>query len=180
LKAIQARVGITFIYVTHDQEEAMTMSDRIAVMRAGVIEQIGSPQDIYEKPETEFVAGFLGASNLLDAVVKDASTVVVEGTEVGIPSERIGNQKAVKIGVRPEKISLARGARIAEPGWNALPGRVSMTTFVGVSRQFEVEATGGSKLIVYAQNVGDTDIPADGEEVTMLWRVEHTFAVAGS
>ncbi|MEA2451482.1 MAG: spermidine/putrescine transport system ATP-binding protein [Actinomycetota bacterium] len=184
LKAIQGRVGITFIYVTHDQEEALTMSDRIAVMRAGVIEQLGTPQDIYENPATEFVAGFLGASNLLDATVGhssgDTTTVVVEGTELKVPTARVGEGKAVKIGVRPEKITIATGPAHVDPDWNALPGRVSLATFVGVSHQFEIVVAGGNKVVVYAQNLGNGDIPKAGDEVTMRWRVEHTFALGKS
>jgi len=107
LKRIQSEVGITFIYVTHDQEEAMTMSDRLAVMRHGRIEQIGHPVDVYEDPQTEFVAGFLGASNLIDGEVKDRAgnmaTLLLEGgNSIQVPVERVhGTDRMVKAGVRP-------------------------------------------------------------------------------
>src|SRR5688572_3615193 len=113
LKRIQQEVGITFIYVTHDQEEAMTMSDRLAVMRSGKIEQLGSPAEVYEHPATEFVAGFLGASNLLDGEIKDSSNgeVTVRLTtgeaivaQSATPAEQLG--PATKVGVRPEKITI--------------------------------------------------------------------------
>jgi spermidine/putrescine transport system ATP-binding protein len=117
LKRIQEEVGITFVYVTHDQEEAMTMSDRLAVMRHGKIEQIGEPEDVYENPQTEFVAGFLGASNLLDAEVKERNgalaTVLLEGgTTIQVPVERVrGTVNVVRAGVRPEKIRSTAGTR---------------------------------------------------------------------
>src|SRR5919109_396960 len=112
LKTIQQEVGITFIYVTHDQEEAMTMSNRLAVMRHGHIEQLGAPEDVYEHPATEFVAGFLGASNLLDGQVKErgvtwATVIVTGGSTLAVQSERLNGQvSAIKVGVRPEKIRL--------------------------------------------------------------------------
>jgi spermidine/putrescine transport system ATP-binding protein len=184
LKRIQTQVGITFLYVTHDQEEAMTMSDRLAVMRHGVIEGIGSPKDIYDSPTTEFVATFLGASNLLAGQVTDSnsSTTVVRvagGTSVSLPTERlpkglVGN--AVKVGVRPEKISIVSGA--AEVGArNALRGRVLVSTFTGVGNQYIVELPDETRITVYAQNIGSGVAPRSGEEITMAWPVEHTFAV---
>ncbi len=184
LKRIQTQVGITFLYVTHDQEEAMTMSYRLAVMRHGVIEGIGSPKDIYDSPTTEFVATFLGASNLLAGQVTDSnsSTTVVRvagGTSVSLPTERlpqglVGN--AVKVGVRPEKISIVSGASDVGAR-NALRGRVLVSTFTGVGNQYIVELPDETRITVYAQNIGSEVAPRSGEEVTMAWPVEHTFAV---
>jgi spermidine/putrescine transport system ATP-binding protein len=183
LKRIQEEIGITFIYVTHDQEEAMTMSDRLAVMRAGRIEQIGAPEQTYENPATEFVAGFLGASNLLDADRKDgsdSSVVVADGTEIAVPSERLrAATGAFKIGVRPEKIHLASNGE-PDSSWNVLKGTLVVSTFVGVSHQYTVEGPAGARLTVYAQNTGGADAPAPGDSVRLLWRPEHTFVVAAS
>ncbi len=192
LKRIQTEVGITFIYVTHDQEEAMTMSDRIAVMRGGRVEQIGVPEDIYENPHTEFVAQFLGASNLLDGKVKevlgDVATVTLAGGEVvRMPSSRLnGNAAAgaaVRVGVRPEKIKLVGGAEgsagsgsVAD-GKNSVPGLLRMATFIGVSYQYTVEGPGGVTLTVVEQNLGDEPAASPGTRVQLRWLPENTFAV---
>jgi spermidine/putrescine transport system ATP-binding protein len=186
LKRIQSEVGITFIYVTHDQEEAMTMSNRLAVMRAGKVEQIGSPELVYEYPATEFVAGFLGASNLLPCEVGDQSdgfttVTLTEGGAVRLPSERLnGSHGKVKVGVRPEKIRLG-GAKSETPdGWNTVSGKLGLATFTGVSHQFTVQGPTGDTLMVYAQNLGGEEIPSPGEPVKLMWRPEHTFAVSPS
>jgi len=187
LKRIQQEVGITFIYVTHDQEEAMTMSDRLAVMRHGHIEQLGPPEDVYELPETEFVAGFLGASNLLDGDIKDrtnGSTVVLlsTGSTVVVPSDRVPMDLdgAVKVGVRPEKIRLEPDQGPAPAGDNHVTGLLRMSTYIGVSHQYNVEGPGGTTLTVYAQNLGAGPVPQPGERVRLVWRPEHTFAVRPS
>jgi spermidine/putrescine transport system ATP-binding protein len=180
LKRIQEEIGITFIYVTHDQEEAMTMSNRLAVMRAGRIEQIGAPELTYENPATEFVAGFLGASNLLAARQKDGSDSVVvldDGTEVVVPRERLAGAGAtLKVGVRPEKIRLAVDGE-NDAGMNVLKGTLTTRTFVGVSHQYTVEGPAGARLTVYAQNLGGGGAPAEGDSVRLLWHPEHTFVV---
>jgi spermidine/putrescine transport system ATP-binding protein len=186
LKRIQEEVGITFIYVTHDQEEAMTMSDQIAVMRHGRIEQIGAPEEIYESPASEFVAGFLGASNLLEGSVADSdgerSTVkLATGGTITVPSNRFDGQGGrVKVGVRPEKIRLADASADVPAGWNCITGTLRMATFVGVSHQFTIDGPGDRPLTVYAQNLGSETIPAPGQPVRLLWRPEHTFVVRPS
>jgi spermidine/putrescine transport system ATP-binding protein len=186
LKRIQDEVGITFLYVTHDQEEAMTMSDEIAVMRHGRIEQIGAPEDIYENPATEFVAGFLGASNLLEGDLIDSkgdrSTVkLTSGDTIAVPSTRVdGHGPRVKVGVRPEKIRLEAASGEVPAGWNSVIGTLRMATFVGVSHQFTIDGPGERPLTVYAQNLGSETIPAPGQHVRMLWRPEHTFVVQPS
>jgi spermidine/putrescine transport system ATP-binding protein len=183
LKRIQQEVGITFIYVTHDQEEAMTMSDRLAVMRHGKIEQLGDPEFVYENPSTEFVAGFLGASNLLEGEVKESnngmSTVsLTSGGSVTVPNARIpadaGNR--LKVGVRPEKVAIARGSDIPE-GRNGIVGTVTMTTYIGVSHQYRVATQDGAVLTVYVQNLGADEAPRQGEQVSLAWKPEYTFAV---
>jgi spermidine/putrescine transport system ATP-binding protein len=183
LKRIQQEVGITFIYVTHDQEEAMTMSDRLAVMRHGKIEQLGEPEFVYENPATEFVAGFLGASNLLEGEVKESndgmSTVsLTSGGSVTVPNARIpadaGNR--LKVGVRPEKVAIARGSDIPA-GRNGIVGTVTMTTYIGVSHQYRVATQDGAVLTVYVQNLGAEEAPHQGEQVSLAWKPEYTFAV---
>jgi spermidine/putrescine transport system ATP-binding protein len=186
LKRIQRDVEITFLYVTHDQEEAMTMSNRLAVMRQGKIEQIGTPEHVYENPATEFVAGFLGASNLLDGEVKErngaaAAVQVLGGSVVHVPIERLNGQDGrVKVGVRPEKIRLELDQGDPQPGWNSVPGTLRESTYVGVSHQYTVDGPGDRTLTVYAQNLGHTPAPGLGERVRLVWRPEHTFAVQPS
>jgi spermidine/putrescine transport system ATP-binding protein len=186
LKRIQSEVGITFIYVTHDQEEAMTMSDRFAVMRHGKIEQIGEPADVYENPQTEFVAGFLGASNLLDGEVKDRNgnlgTLLLEGgTSIRVPVERInGTERMVKAGVRPEKIRVQPDGGGSEDGWNSIAGTLRVTTFIGVSHQYTVDLPTGRTMTAFAQNLGNENPPKQGDRVRLVWRPEHTFVVAPS
>src|SRR5688500_10768155 len=185
LKRIQQEVGITFIYVTHDQEEAMTMSDRLAVMRVGKIEQIGPPEDVYENPTTQFVAAFLGASNLLEGELKEqrngtSSVLLAGGDVVQLPSDRAPFQPGVSVlvGVRPEKITI-RGehARGAASGWNALTGLRRMSTYLGVSHRYRVGGPGGHELTVWVQNRGAGPPPQPGDRVRLSWQREHTFAV---
>ena len=183
LKRIQSEVGVTFVYVTHDQEEAMTMSNRLAVMRAGRIEQLGSPQDVYESPKTEFVAGFLGASNLLDGEITEragdhATVKLKDGSIVALPIERLnGDGPNVRVGVRPEKILLQTSAGRTAADHNTVEGTLELATFIGVSRQFTVRGPGGESLVVYEQNVGGEQAPAQGGKVWLSWAPEHTFAV---
>jgi spermidine/putrescine transport system ATP-binding protein len=184
LKRIQQEVGITFIYVTHDQEEAMTMSNRLAVMRNGKIEQLGEPEYVYENPATEFVAGFLGASNLLEGTVKDTSNGIstvqlTNGTTVMLPTGRIPSDatRTIKVGVRPEKVTIARGDGEGPAGHNAVPGTVTISTYIGVNHQYKVETRAGAILTVYVQNVGAGQAPVQGESVVLSWPPEHTFAV---
>jgi spermidine/putrescine transport system ATP-binding protein len=185
LKRIQQEVGITFIYVTHDQEEAMTMSNRLAVMRAGRAEQVGPPEEVYENPQTQFVAAFLGASNLLEGDLKQqgngTSTVLLAGGDfVHLPNERapFGVGESVLVGVRPEKITIRSDVDgPTESGWNSVTGLLRMATYIGVSHQYKVEGPGGHELTVWVQNLGAEPAPTPGERVRLSWRWEHTFAV---
>ncbi len=185
LKRIQTQVGITFLYVTHDQEEAMTMSDRLVVMRLGRIEGIGTPRDVYDRPTTEFVATFLGASNLLagDVTGIDGSTATVtltNGATLRVATERLPEARvgvSVKVGVRPEKISIGAGDVGVGVDHNDLRGRVRVSTFTGVGNQYLVEMPWGTDMTVYAQNIGQATAPRSGDEVVLTWPVEHTFAV---
>jgi spermidine/putrescine transport system ATP-binding protein len=185
LKRIQQEVGITFIYVTHDQEEAMTMSDRIAVMNNGRYEQLGDPESLYERPTTRFVAGFLGVSNLLPGTVDGtadgyALVRLSDDTKVRVPRSLVDGAERLDVGVRPEKIRI-RGRDESRPsGHNELPGTVRDASYLGVSTSYIVEARGGSRLTVYEQNVERAtraELWDPGEEVVLTWSPDHTFAV---
>ena len=159
LKRIQQDVGITFVHVTHDQEEAMSMADTIAVMNEGRIEQAGSAADLYERPRTEFVANFLGVSNLVDAKLSSteggtASVETHDGARLSLPADRIGphGDDAVRVGVRPEKITLVPAGQDCPSGTNILRGTVVVAAFLGVSIQYVIRAAGGEELTVIAQN----------------------------
>ena len=191
LKRIQTEVGITFVYVTHDQEEAMTMSDRIAVMRAGRIEQLGAPEDLYERPETEFVAGFLGVSNLLDGRVTGRhdgllEVTLTDGTRLRAPAAGRNGVERVRLGVRPEKLRViaveqAGAGRIASDE-NAVEGVVLDASYIGVSTQYLVETDDGHRLTVYAQNLetsGAAEALAGGQRVLLAWKPQHTFLIGG-
>ncbi len=187
LKRIQQDIGITFVHVTHDQEEAMSMADTIAVMNGGKIEQAGSATDLYERPKTAFVANFLGVSNLVDARVRavDNGHTKVEthdGADLNVPSERCGPHGSddVSVGVRPEKITLIPQGEAVPDGANVLRGKVVVAAFLGVSIQYVIHTAGGEELNVFAQNTdgSEPDSLAVGREVQLAWRPEHTFVVA--
>jgi spermidine/putrescine transport system ATP-binding protein len=187
LKRIQQDVGITFVHVTHDQEEAMSMADTIAVMSDGRIEQAGSAADLYERPRTAFVANFLGQSNLVDGRLRstDGGTATVEthdGATLRVPADRVaahGNE-AVRIGVRPEKVTLVAAGSEPPAGVNALRGTVVVASFLGVSIQYLVRSAGGEELTVFAQNTDGSEPEsfAVGRDVLLTWNPEHTFVVA--
>jgi spermidine/putrescine transport system ATP-binding protein len=170
LKRIQNEVGITFVHVTHDQEEAMTMADTIAVMNHGRIEQLGTPAELYERPRTAFVAGFLGKSNLLDGMIAgDGLVRLADGSELRVHTN--GASGPVSVGVRPEKISLAGG------GVNRLAGRVKESAYIGVATEVVV-ATAVGELTVFHQNVEAGGVaPGVGSDVTLSWAPEATFVV---
>ena len=158
LKRIQQEVGITFIYVTHDQEEAMTMSDRIAVMNKGRYEQLGEPEVLYERPMTRFVAGFLGVSNLLPGAVEGndgaySAVRLADDTRIRAPRALVGDTANVSVGVRPEKIRLHEADVEAPAGHNHMSGVVRDASYLGVSTQYQIEARGGAQITVYEQNV---------------------------
>jgi spermidine/putrescine transport system ATP-binding protein len=184
LKRIQQEVGITFIYVTHDQEEAMTMSDRIAVMNRGRYEQLGDPESLYERPTTRFVAGFLGISNLIPATVDGgdsdyASARVSDDSRIRVPRGLLNGTKSVSIGVRPEKIRLSERSADSPAGHNRLLGVVRDASYLGVSTQYLIESHGGN-LTVYEQNVERAtraELWARGDEVQMTWSPDHSFVV---
>jgi spermidine/putrescine transport system ATP-binding protein len=173
LKGIQHDIGVTFVHVTHDQEEAMTMADQIAVMNHGRIEQLGTPTELYETPSTAFVAGFLGVSNLIPGTVSGPESVRLRsGPEVRVrPDALAGRTGEVAVGIRPEKIELGQG----QP--NSLEGTVVEQAYVGVSTQYIVE-TGCGRLTVYRQNASPgLNGAAAGQKLTLSWSPESTFVV---
>jgi spermidine/putrescine transport system ATP-binding protein len=171
LKRIQHEVGITFVHVTHDQEEAMTMADTIAVMNQGRIEQLGAPVELYERPATAFVAGFLGVSNLLSGTVEGADAIRLdEGTLVRASVN--GRSGQVEAGVRPEKITIGAGG-----GVNELAGTVAETAYIGVATQVVVRTAAGT-VQVFSQNLdAGGRVPAPGTTVVLSWAPESTFVV---
>ncbi|HET9909305.1 MAG TPA: ABC transporter ATP-binding protein [Anaerolineales bacterium] len=169
LKTLQREVGITFIYVTHDQEEALTMSDRIAVMSKGVALQIGKPDEIYERPATKFVADFIGETNFLNGVVKAQNGNLVEveidntGTVFVESSRKFTNGQQVSVAVRPEKLRLNN----ERSGDNNLKGRVEEVIYIGTDTHFGVRFAGGQKVRVREQNIAHTndEFAKTGDEV---------------
>ena len=165
LKAIQQRVGITFIFVTHDQEEALTMSDRIAVFSQGRIEQVGTPSEIYEHPVTQFVAGFVGVSNLVSGEIAQRIT----GADL-------------KFSVRPEKIHLGSPDNMAEADTFAVEGRVRDVVYLGLYSRYLVELNGGGDLVVVEQNLKTTSMDvmkAKNQQVRLFWKKEHMSYLEG-
>ncbi|MGW2653203.1 ABC transporter ATP-binding protein [Streptomyces sp. NPDC001478] len=186
LKRIQTEVGITFIHVTHDQEEAMTMADTVAVMNAGRVEQLGAPAELYENPRTTFVANFLGTSNLIEGEVVSAGdeiTVSAGGGKLRLPAGRCAGPTAtggrLLLGIRPEKISLSRAdeAGAIADGRNRVTGRIVDSSFIGVSTQYVVESPAGKALHVYEQNVESRSGLTPGAEVVLHWNPDHTFGL---
>ncbi|MFJ8790232.1 ABC transporter ATP-binding protein [Streptomyces sp. NPDC102462] len=187
LKRIQTEVGITFVHVTHDQEEAMTMADTVAVMNAGRVEQLGSPTDLYENPGTTFVANFLGTSNLIEAEVdtRSGGDIVLKagGGKLLLPearcsvSARTGDK--VLVGIRPEKISLTHADDAGEipEGRNRVTGRIADASFIGVSTQYVVDSAVCPELAVYVQNVERDGRLVPGAEVVLHWSPAHTFGL---
>jgi spermidine/putrescine transport system ATP-binding protein len=181
LKRIQTEVGITFVHVTHDQEEAMTMADTIAVMNNGLIEQMGAPAELYDSPATTFVSNFLGQSNLVKAEVvgRDGEDVVVDahGSKIGAPRSRARRTDGtVWVGVRPEKVYLSGGGNGNADRSNRLSGgQVSDVSFIGVSTQYLVRMPWGQELTVFEQNSGARDGFSVGDRVDLHWTPTHTF-----
>jgi len=165
LKQIQQEVGVTFIYVTHDQAEALTMSDRLAVFDAGRIQQVGAPAEVYERPATRFVAGFVGTSNLLTGEV----AVAVVG-------------QAGTFTVRPEKIRLAEAAAVAGPDEIATAGRIREVVYVGPDTRYVVALEAGADLVVTQQNLHTSSseaLDARGRSVRLIWQRQHCLAITG-
>ena len=184
LKRIQVEVGTTFVHVTHDQEEAMTMADTVAVMVNGQIEQMGAPEEMYELPKTVFVSNFLGQSNLLEGRVVDKSgdDLVVEaaGSRYALPASRSAvKDGAVVLGVRPEKLTIAlESSALTRPGDNVIEGTVVDASFVGVSTQYLVRTQAGADVVAFEQNMATGDRIRRGDAVRLSWEPNHSFGLA--
>jgi spermidine/putrescine ABC transporter ATP-binding subunit len=199
LKRIQREVGITFVYVTHDQGEALTMSDRIAVMNEGVIEQLAQPRDIYEHPKTRFVAGFIGTSNLLGGTVSrtEAGSAVIEfgdGERIIVPDSDARPGDKLEITVRPEKMTLtsgdtsnpagggaggAAGAGSRRENACALRGTVTEVVYLGTSTNFNVTTSAGAEVVVFSQNTSaeEQHPPQRGDAVWLLWDPANSYPI---
>ena len=191
LKRIQQDIGISFVYVTHDQEEALTMSDRIAVMNAGIVEQVAGPVEIYERPATTFVAGFIGVSNLMPGTVRslegDKAEVELEAG-VTVESEAHGLETGERCHavVRPEKLYVTRsdnGNAPAQDGAQSVAGKVSSSIYLGTATQLVVELKGGSRMTVLCPNTDEAErqsLPGGGADVHLSWTPEHIHLVRES
>jgi len=179
LRGLQHEVGITFVYVTHDQEEALTMSDRIAVMDAGVVRQVADPNTLYEFPHDRFVANFIGQINMFSGRVES-----VDGDRVTLRTSddvriKVVKQEEVEVGaeayaaVRPEKV------RFGSEGDNVLSVEIRQVVYLGVSTQYMAERSGGGKIVLYQQNAHDSPGPAEGEEVSVSWDARNCLVLGG-
>jgi spermidine/putrescine transport system ATP-binding protein len=188
LKKIQRDVGITFVYVTHDQEEALTMSDRIAVMNRGRLEQVDAPEDVYERPTTTFVAGFIGVSNLMPAEVVAAnngrSRVRLDtGIEVEAATDGIATGERCHAVVRPEKLRLDPRDAPAPNGWPSVEGMVESSVYLGTATQIVVQLSGNVPMTVLVPNADEAErarLPGGGAAVRLSWAPEHIHVVRES
>jgi ABC-type Fe3+/spermidine/putrescine transport system ATPase subunit len=187
LKRIQSEVGITFVYVTHDQDEALTMSDRIAVMDGGRVLQVGSPRDVYEEPESRFVAGFVGVSNLLELPVESAQDGVLTlrlGESDSVTADHKGDAPkggTAIVTIRPERIAIYAGDAPADGGTCRARGTVTESLYAGPTSRFVVKLDGGGELMVVRQNTSTSFEDAEGlrgRPVNLVWARQHTRVIA--
>ncbi|MEN3539980.1 ABC transporter ATP-binding protein [Microbispora sp. ZYX-F-249] len=182
LKRIQREVGITFVYVTHDQSEALTMSDRIAVMNDGLVEQLAGPREIYERPASKFVAGFIGTSNLLSGTVQhvggDTAVLALgQSDRILIPADgTLSAGQTVDLTVRPEKIKIAKDR--PEGDLSVVRGTVAEVVYLGTSNSYVVMLGDGAEITVFEQNANDSTITAErGDSVWLSWQPWHSYAL---
>ena len=183
LKRIQAEVGITFVYVTHDQEEALTMSDRIAVMHAGRVEQLGTPEELYERPATRFVADFIGTTNLLTGSVEsnDAGSALVRlegGDACRVAGPDLPPGRAVELSIRPESIVMRPSNGTAASDAEPLRAQVEQVAYLGGSVQYQVRTHGGLSITVLASKTGERH-PV-GSDVDIAWSPSEALILAPS
>ena len=183
LKWIQKEVGLTFVHVTHDQEEAMTMADTIAVMNEGQIEQMGSPADLYDNPETAFVANFLGQSNLIKGTISgnDGDSIIADlyGQKISLPKKRShAVDNSIYAGIRPEKFRISL-LNTPVSGNVLIGGRIEDVSYIGVSTQYQVAMPWGQELIVFEQNDDGVAPFNKGDAVNISWNPIFTFALRG-
>ena len=184
LKAIQMEVGLTFLHVTHDQEEAMDMADTVAVMNKGRIEQMGAPEALYERPKTFFVSKFLGQSNIFVGEVSESSgdsvSISIGGRQIKVATNRAEKTTGkIAIGVRPEKAFFHEDAEpAANAGLNVVgPGEIIDIRFTGVSNQYLIAIPNLGEVTVFAQNIGKSPVTELGAKVWVSWKVEHSFGL---
>ncbi|WP_067568056.1 ABC transporter ATP-binding protein [Nocardia acidivorans] len=184
LKRLQTEVGITFVHITHDQEEAMSMADTVAVMNAGKLEQFGAPQEIYDFPASGFVANFLGQTNLIEADVTGSGEIVsidAQGNRLAVPAARCRiTAGAAALGIRPEKVALASDPESVPEGRAHVTGVVTDAIFLGVSTQYLVQAPWGQEITAQVPNAGPGNMIAPGSQVAVHWRPEHAFLLGRS
>jgi len=187
LKRIQREVGITFVYVTHDQEEALTMSDRIAVMNHGRVEQVGDPEQVYERPATTFVAGFIGVSNLMPASVAGVAEVRLDqGPTVRTRTDGLAPGERCYAVVRPEKLRIEPFEAGGAPTANGLPrieGMVESSLYLGTATQIVVDLGEGVRMTVLVPNASEAErqrLPGGGARVALSWEPEHMHVVRES
>jgi spermidine/putrescine transport system ATP-binding protein len=186
LKRIQREVGITFVYVTHDQEEALTMSDRIAVMNRGHVEQVSNPEEVYDRPTTSFVAGFIGVSNLMPATISGPGRVKLDsGPEVSADTGELGPGEGCAAVVRPEKlkVSLNGDAGALGAGRPRVQGVVESSLYLGTATQIVVNLGGDVRMTVLIPNADESErqrLPGGGAKVTLSWAPEHMHVVTAS
>ena len=180
LKRIQREVGITFVYVTHDQEEALTMSDRIAVMNEGRVQQVADPATLYELPKNRFVANFIGQTNIFSGPVESVNgDRVTLRTRAGASIEAMAPEGGVEVGneahatVRPEKV------RFGDAGDNVVSVRIRQVVYLGVSTQYIAELADGGTLVLYQQNVHEGSGPREGDEVSVIWNARNCRMLGG-
>jgi spermidine/putrescine transport system ATP-binding protein len=186
LKRIQRDVGITFMYVTHDQEEALTMSDRIAVMNRGVIEQVADPETVYEHPATTFVAGFIGVSNLMPGVVTSANGAATELRLDAGPTVRTAESGGARAGerahavVRPEKLALHAAGHSAHDGRASVEGHVESSLYLGTATQMVVRLGDGTRMTALVPNAdveARRELPSPGDPARLTWSDENIHIV---
>jgi spermidine/putrescine transport system ATP-binding protein len=188
LKQIQRDVGITFVYVTHDQEEALTMSDRIAVMQAGRIEQMGPPEDVYERPTTTFVAGFIGVSNLMPGTATSvdgnrARVKLDSGVELDAPANGVTTGERIHAVVRPEKLQIQTANGSGPADGPSVEGIVEASVFLGTATQIVVALAEDVKMTVLVPNASEAErarLPGGGARVRLSWQPEHIHVVRES
>ena len=184
LKAIQLEVGLTFLHVTHDQEEAMDMADTVAVMNKGRIEQMGAPEKLYDRPKTVFVARFLGQSNIFvgDVVEESANSVSINvaGNKISVDKARAEKTAGkIAVGFRPEKAVFHETKPKLGSDHNVLPvGEIIDIRFTGVSNQYLIEIPEVGKVTVFAQNIGKSPVTELGAKVWVSWKVEHSYGLS--
>jgi spermidine/putrescine transport system ATP-binding protein len=180
LKGLQRRLGISFIYVTHDQEEALTMSDRIVVMNAGHVEQIGRAEEIYERPVSEFVAGFIGMSNIIEGTVAEvrdgASIINIANVPIAVQGNGVAVGERIRLMVRPEKIKLS-----ATSTDRALRGQIESAVYLGESTQWQVALDGGQAITALEQNHQPFDSTQEriGQVVAVSWEPASAVILRG-